>query len=79
MIYNDKRTNVHCRGYMKIAYIIENNLRVSKVLVIEESYGTCLVRFLYGGGMRINSKRLFATKEEAEKVLKEKSQKEENG
>lgn len=31
----------------------------------------CLVRFPTGGGMRISSKRLYATQEEAEKVVEE--------
>ena len=54
---------------MKVAYIIENGLKVSEVCILDEAYGTCLVRFHHGGGMRISSKRLYGTKEEAEKVL----------
>lgn len=52
-------------------YIIENGWRITEVQVISETNGFCLVRFPTGGGMRISSKRLYATQEEAEKSVEE--------
>ena len=52
-------------------YIIENGWRITEIQVVSEVNGFCLVRFPTGGGMRISSKRLYATQEEAEKVVEE--------
>lgn len=58
------------------AYIIENNLNITKVQIRSFSGGFYLLRLsTTGGGTRLREDRLFATKEEAEEELKGRKQK----
>jgi len=58
------------------AYIIENNLNITRVQVRTFSGGFYLLRLsTTGGGTRLREDRLFATWEEAEAELKERKKK----
>ena len=50
-----------------IAYIVENNLRVTKVRVIRSAGGRCTVSIGEGKALRLPEGRLYKTQEEAEK------------
>ena len=50
-----------------IAYIVENNLRVSQVKVIRIGGGLCTVSPGQGKALRLPESRLYDTEEEAEK------------
>ena len=50
-----------------IAYIVENNLHVSRVSVIRIAGGLCTVSFGKGKALRLPESRLYKTHEEAEK------------
>ena len=56
----------------KYAYIIESNRFITKVEVIKETKQFTTIRFENGGGIRLSSKRLYKTEEEAKRVLKTK-------
>ena len=61
------------------AYIIENNLTITKVQVRTFSGGFYLLRLsTTGGGTRLREDRLFATQEEAEGELKKRKNKRQN-
>ena len=50
-----------------IAYIVENNLHVSRVRVIRVASGRCTVSIGEGKALRLPESRLYKTHEEAEK------------
>lgn len=50
-----------------IAYIVENNLRVTPVRVIRAAGGRCTVSISEGKALRLSEERLYRTEEEAEK------------
>ena len=52
-----------------IAYIVENNLRVTKVRVIRAAGGRCTVSPGEGKAMRLPEGRLYESAEEAEKHI----------
>lgn len=52
-----------------IAYIVENNLHVSRVRVIRVSGGLCTVSFGKEKALRLPESRLYKTQEEAEKYV----------
>ena len=53
-------------------YIIENNLRVSWVMIYNRVRDFYTVRFLEkNGAAKLRGSRLFKTKEEAEEIIKE--------
>ena len=54
------------------AYLIVSNIRVEKVWIISENNGMFTVKLSStGGAIRVSTKRLYTTKEEAEAILKE--------
>lgn len=60
-------------GFKKgdIAYIVENQMRVTQVKVLAASGGFCTVRFCDSGSsaIRVRDSRLFKTEEEASRSL----------
>lgn len=52
-----------------IAYIVENNLRVTKIRVIRAAGGRCTVSLGEGKAMRLPEGRLYESAEEAEKHI----------
>lgn len=51
-------------------YIIENGLKVRKVIVAHITGNLATVRFEEGGGIRVPINRLYGSEEEATKELK---------
>ena len=48
------------------AYILENNIRVTKVTIVDRVADMYTVRFPNGGGTRLRHSRLYRTEKEAQ-------------
>lgn len=55
-------------------FIVENNRTVTEVVVAAQKGEFYIVRFLYGGAVRLRRNRIYSSKEEAEAVLSKKQQ-----
>ena len=53
----------------RYTYIIESNRFITKVEIIKETKQFSTVRFENGGGIRLSSKRIYKTEEEAKRAL----------
>lgn len=51
------------------AYLVENGVKVNKVVVVRAIGEFCVVKFPNGGAIKVRQSRLFATPEEAIKKL----------
>ena len=52
------------------AYLVENGVKVNKVVVVRTTGEFCVVKFPNGGAIKVRKSRLFATPEEALEELK---------